>query len=163
MSGKVCDQKEAVQRVQAAKNSGKTVVFTNGCFDLLHGGHVRYLQAAREQGDLLIVGLNSDRSVTSIKGPKRPIMPQDQRAEVLSALACVDIVTLFDEDTPLALIQAVLPHVLVKGADWAEEAIVGADVVKQAGGKVVRVALEPGASTSAIIQTILDHYAAKGD
>ena len=136
------------------RTSGKQIVFTNGVFDLLHPGHLRYLQQARSLGDALIVGLNSDRSVRSNKGPDRPINPQDDRAEVLAALACVDGVVIFDEDTPHDLIAAVQPDILVKGADWAEDAIVGRDIVEARGGRVVRVTIEPGYSTTAILQRI---------
>src|SRR5437868_2324307 len=118
---------EAAAFVTAAKGNGRRVVFTNGVFDLLHPGHVRYLQQARSLGDLLIVGLNSDRSVRANKGPDRPITAEDERAEVLAALACVDAVTIFDEDTPHDVIADLQPDVLVKGADWAADAIVGRD------------------------------------
>lgn len=136
------------------RDRGRRIVFTNGCFDLLHVGHVRYLTAARACGDCLIVGLNSDASIRRIKGPRRPVTPEDQRAEVLAALACVDHVTLFSDDTPAALIAAVRPHVLVKGADWAEADIVGADGVKADGGRVVRIPLAQGVSTTGIIDRI---------
>jgi D-beta-D-heptose 7-phosphate kinase/D-beta-D-heptose 1-phosphate adenosyltransferase len=145
------DASALVGRLRAA---GRTVVFTNGVFDLLHIGHLRYLQHARALGDALIVGLNSDRSVRANKGPTRPITPEAERAEVLEALACVDGVVIFDEETPYDLIAALQPDVLVKGADWAEDAIVGRDLVEARGGRVVRVALEPGRSTSAIIDKI---------
>ena len=131
---------------------GQRIVFTNGVFDLLHPGHVRYLQAARREGDVLIVGINSDRSVRANKGPSRPIMPEHERAEVLEALACVDAVVVFDEETPAAIIEALQPDVLVKGADWAADAIVGRDTVEARGGKVVRMPIESGWSTSAIIE-----------
>lgn len=143
---------EAVVFVESNRRTGKRIVFTNGVFDLLHPGHVRYLQAARREGDVLIVGLNSDRSVRSNKGPSRPIMPEQERAEVLAALACVDAVVLFDEETPAAIIERIQPDVLVKGADWAADAIVGRDTVEARGGKVVRVPIEEGWSTSAIIE-----------
>jgi rfaE bifunctional protein nucleotidyltransferase chain/domain len=123
-------------------------------FDLLHIGHLRYLQQARGLGDALIVGLNSDRSVRANKGPQRPITPEGERAEVLEALSCVDGVVVFDEETPYDLIAVLQPDVLVKGADWAEDAIVGRDIVEARGGRVVRVAFEPGQSTSAIIARI---------
>jgi D-beta-D-heptose 7-phosphate kinase/D-beta-D-heptose 1-phosphate adenosyltransferase len=147
-------REHAVEFVAQLRAAGKTVVFTNGVFDLLHIGHLRYLQQARALGDALIVGLNSDRSVRANKGPTRPITPEAERAEVLEALVCVDGVVIFDEETPYALIAAVQPEVLVKGADWAEDAIVGRDLVEARGGRVVRVALEPGRSTSAIIDKI---------
>ena len=142
-----------VRRLRAA---AKSLVFTNGVFDLLHPGHVRYLQQARALGDALIVGVNSDRSARSNKGRSRPIIPAVERAEVLEALACVDGVVVFDEDTPQALIAELEPDVLVKGADWAENAIVGRDLVEARGGRVVRIAVEPGYSTSSLIQRIKD-------
>lgn len=131
--------------------SALRVVFTNGVFDLLHPGHVRYLQAARSEGDVLIVGINSDRSVRAIKGPTRPITPEHERAEILGALRCVDAVVVFDEETPHEIITAVQPDVLVKGADWAEDRIVGRDVVEGRGGRVVRMPVEQGWSTTSII------------
>jgi rfaE bifunctional protein nucleotidyltransferase chain/domain len=142
---------DAVATVERLRASGKTVVFTNGVFDLLHPGHVRYLQQARALGDALIVGVNSDRSVRAIKGPQRPITPEAERAEILAALAPVDAAVIFDEDTPHAIIAAIQPDVLVKGADWAEDAIVGRDLVEARGGRVVRMPIEPGYSTSGII------------
>jgi rfaE bifunctional protein nucleotidyltransferase chain/domain len=144
----------AVDLVARLRTAGKTIVFTNGVFDLLHIGHLRYLEQARILGDALIVGLNSDRSVRANKGPQRPITPESERAEVLEALSCVDGVVIFDEETPHHLIAAIQPDVLVKGADWAADAIVGRDIVEARGGRVVRVALEPGQSTSAIIGKI---------
>jgi D-beta-D-heptose 7-phosphate kinase/D-beta-D-heptose 1-phosphate adenosyltransferase len=143
---------EAVAVVESRRRQGQRIVFTNGVFDLLHPGHVRYLQAARREGDALIVGINSDRSVSTNKGPSRPIMPEHERAEVLQALACVDAVVVFDEETPAVIIDALQPDVLVKGADWAADAIVGRDTVEARGGKVVRMPLESGWSTSAIIE-----------
>lgn len=140
--------------VARLRDAGKTIVFTNGVFDLLHPGHLRYLQQARSLGDALILGLNSDRSVRANKGPSRPVNPQDERAEMLEALACVDAVVIFDEETPYNLILAIQPDVLVKGADWAENAIVGRDLVEQRGGKVVRVPVEQGYSTTAILARI---------
>jgi D-beta-D-heptose 7-phosphate kinase/D-beta-D-heptose 1-phosphate adenosyltransferase len=137
-----------------ATRAGRRVVFTNGVFDLLHPGHVRYLQAARREGDLLIVAVNSDRSVRANKGPTRPVTPEGERAEILSALACVDAVVIFDEETPADIIRRVQPDVLVKGADWAADAIVGRDTVEARGGRVVRIDVEPGWSTSKIIDRI---------
>jgi rfaE bifunctional protein nucleotidyltransferase chain/domain len=134
--------------------AGKTVVFTNGVFDLLHPGHIRYLQQARRLGDALIVGVNSDRSVRAIKGPRRPITPEAERAEIVAALECVDAAVVFDEETPHALIAVLQPDVLVKGADWAEDAIVGRDIVEARGGRVVRVPIEAGYSTTAMLQKI---------
>ena len=130
------------------------VVFTNGVFDLLHPGHVRYLQDARALGDALIVGVNSDRSVRAIKGPDRPVNPEAERAEVLAALGCVDAVVVFDEDTPQAIIRTIQPDVLVKGADWGPNDIVGRDVVEARGGQVVRIPLAEGYSTSTLIRRI---------
>jgi rfaE bifunctional protein nucleotidyltransferase chain/domain len=140
-----------IERLQA---SGRRVVFTNGCFDILHPGHARYLCAARALGDYLVVGVNSDRSVQAIKGAGRPVVPEDDRAEMLAALDFVDAVVLFDEDDPLRVIQTLRPDVLVKGGDWREEDIVGGDEVRSAGGEVRRIALVPGRSTSAIIERI---------
>jgi rfaE bifunctional protein nucleotidyltransferase chain/domain len=142
---------EAAAFAEAARQEKRTVVFTNGVFDILHPGHVRYLQHARALGDLLIVGLNADASVRRNKGPERPINTESERAEILSALECVDAVAVFDEDTPAEIITAIQPDVLVKGADWAEDAIVGRDTVEARGGRVVRVAIEPGFSTTEII------------
>ncbi|MBY0278802.1 D-glycero-beta-D-manno-heptose 1-phosphate adenylyltransferase [Candidatus Binatia bacterium] len=137
--------------VRAAQRKGQRVVFTNGCFDLLHPGHVRYLAAARRAGDVLVVGVNSDRSVRGLKGPGRPVQTEDARAEVLAALQAVDHVVVFDAPTPLGLIAALQPDVLAKGADWAADQIVGADVVRARGGKVVRVRIVPGQSTTRLV------------
>jgi D-beta-D-heptose 7-phosphate kinase/D-beta-D-heptose 1-phosphate adenosyltransferase len=131
---------------------GGRVVFTNGVFDLLHPGHVRYLRDARALGEALIVGVNSDRSVRANKGPTRPINPEHERAELLAALDCVDAVTIFDEDTPFAVIAAIQPDVLVKGADWGADNIVGRDVVEARGGRVVRVDLTQGFSSTTLIE-----------
>jgi D-beta-D-heptose 7-phosphate kinase/D-beta-D-heptose 1-phosphate adenosyltransferase len=133
---------------------GGAVVFTNGVFDLLHPGHVRYLQDARALGDALIVAVNSDRSVRAIKGSGRPVNPENERAEVLLALGCVDAAVIFDDETPHAIISLVQPDVLVKGADWGPDDIVGRDVVEARGGRVVRVALAPGHSTTDLIKRI---------
>jgi D-beta-D-heptose 7-phosphate kinase/D-beta-D-heptose 1-phosphate adenosyltransferase len=145
---------DAVALVIASRAAGKSVVFTNGVFDLLHPGHVRYLQHARSLGDALIVGVNSDRSVRANKGAGRPITPEDERVEILEALACVDAVVVFDDDTPHQLIAAIQPDVLVKGADWAADAIVGRDIVEARGGRVVRVPVEQGYSTTAILARV---------
>jgi D-beta-D-heptose 7-phosphate kinase/D-beta-D-heptose 1-phosphate adenosyltransferase len=136
------------------QSEGGRVVFTNGVFDLLHPGHVRYLQEARRLGDLLVVGVNSDRSVQAIKTPGRPLNPEAERVEVLLALGCVDVAVVFDEDTPHALIKSILPDVLVKGADWSPSAIVGREVVEARGGRVVRVELAEGYSTTSLIQRV---------
>ena len=144
----------ATERVEHVRRSGATVVFTNGVFDLLHPGHVRYLRDARGLGDLLIVGVNSDRSVREIKGPERPITAEEERAEVLAALACVDAVVIFDEPTPDAIIKRLQPDVLVKGADWGLDSIVGRDTVEARGGRVVRIDLAPGYSTTDLIRKV---------
>jgi D-beta-D-heptose 7-phosphate kinase/D-beta-D-heptose 1-phosphate adenosyltransferase len=147
--------RDAAARLAAdLRRAGKRVVFTNGVFDLLHPGHVRYLKTARSQGDALIVGVNSDRSVRANKGPDRPVIPEDERAEVLSALACVDAVVMFDEQTPAAIIEAIQPDVLVKGADWPSDQIVGRETVEARGGRVIRVPVETGYSTSRILERI---------
>jgi len=151
---KILDRNTIKAKVDSLRQSGKVVVFTNGCFDLLHVGHVRYLQEARKQGDCLVVAVNSDSSVQQIKGPGRPIIPDNQRAEVVAAMGCVDWVTIFDEPDPLVLIKLLKPDVLVKGGDWPEEKIVGAPEVKGAGGKVSRIPLEAEISTSDIFERI---------
>jgi D-beta-D-heptose 7-phosphate kinase/D-beta-D-heptose 1-phosphate adenosyltransferase len=146
---------EAVAFVERARGQGKRIVFTNGVFDILHPGHIRYLRDARALGDLLMVGLNSDRSVKALaKAPGRPINSENERAEILGALASVDAVVIFDEETPHEIISALQPDVLVKGADWGENAIVGRDVVEARGGRVVRIALAEGYSTTRIIERI---------
>lgn len=143
------DQAAAFARGIQAR--GGTVVFTNGVFDLLHPGHVRYLQEARALGDALVIAVNSDRSVRAIKGPERPVNPESERAEVLLALACVDAVVVFDQDTPHEVVSRIAPDVLVKGADWGASDIVGRDVVEARGGRVVRITLAPGFSTTDLI------------
>ena len=155
---KVMPLETLVTRLGKVRKSGKKIVFTNGCFDILHVGHVRYLAAARSEGDLLVVGLNSDASVRLIKGPKRPIVAQDQRAEVLASLGCVDYVVLFDEPDPLVLIQMLKPNILVKGEDWTEDNIVGADFVKSKGGKIVRITFADQSSSTGIIERIVERY-----
>ena len=142
----------AARRCRAERRRGHRVVFTNGCFDLLHPGHVRYLAAARRAGDLLVVAINSDRSVRRLKGPGRPVQREAARAEVLAALAAVDLVVVFDDDTPLEAIRAIEPDVLAKGADWKADAIIGADLVRERGGKVMRIALVPGQSTTRLVE-----------
>ncbi|MHA1944434.1 MAG: D-glycero-beta-D-manno-heptose 1-phosphate adenylyltransferase [Candidatus Thorarchaeota archaeon] len=158
MLSKIVKLKDLVQKISTLRESGRTIVFTNGCFDILHVGHVRYLAAARSEGDILVVGLNSDESTRSIKQENRPIVSQDQRAEVLAGLECVDYITVFNEPDPLKLIQALKPDVLVKGADWKEQDIIWADVVKEGCGKVVRVDVVPDISTSRIIQRIVKRH-----
>jgi D-beta-D-heptose 7-phosphate kinase/D-beta-D-heptose 1-phosphate adenosyltransferase len=145
---------EARRWADLQRAAGRRVVFTNGVFDLLHPGHVRYLQAARALGDALIVGLNTDDSVRANKGPGRPVTPECERAEILAALACVDAVALFGDPTPAAIIAAVQPDVLVKGADWPADQIVGRDTVEARGGTVVRMPIEQGWSTSRIVDRI---------
>jgi D-beta-D-heptose 7-phosphate kinase/D-beta-D-heptose 1-phosphate adenosyltransferase len=145
---------EAVAWRTELGRQGKRVVFTNGVFDILHPGHVRYLAEARRHGDALIVAVNSDRSVRVIKGPERPIHPEAERAEVVAALASVDAAVIFDEDTPHEIITALQPDVLVKGADWPADQIVGRDTVEARGGVVIRVAVEQGHSTTGILQKL---------
>lgn len=152
------DPRALANRLEDLRSAGKHVVFTNGCFDILHIGHIRYLSAARNEGDLLVVGLNSDQSVRLIKGKRRPIVAQDQRLEILASLQVVDYVTLFDEPDPLKLIQLLKPTILVKGEDWAEDKIIGADLVKADGGRVVRVSLVGDASTSGVIERIVKRF-----
>jgi D-glycero-beta-D-manno-heptose 1-phosphate adenylyltransferase len=154
--GKIVSQDELIQVTAHEKSGGRRVVFTNGCFDLLHPGHVRCLAEARALGDVLIVAVNSDRSVRGNKGPERPLVAEQDRAEVLAALACVDYVTIFDEPTPRELISRVLPSVLVKGADWALEQVAGREEVEAAGGRVVSVPMAAGYSTTNLVQRIRD-------
>ncbi|MGQ0667824.1 MAG: D-glycero-beta-D-manno-heptose 1-phosphate adenylyltransferase [Nitrospiraceae bacterium] len=155
MSRKVLPQDQLISVIARERAKGKRVVFTNGCFDLLHIGHTRYLQTARSLGDLLVVGVNTDASVRSLeKSPDRPIVPEAQRAEVLAALGCVDFVVLFAEPDPGRLIAAIQPDVLVKGGDWALDTIVGREVVENRGGVVRTIPLVPGMSTTALLQRI---------
>ena len=153
--GKFYSRAELVAQRAVWKRQGRVVVFTNGCYDLLHPGHIRLLEQARSLGDVLVMALNSDASVQRLKGPSRPLIPEARRAEVAAALEAVDAVTLFDEDTPRELIAAVLPDVLVKGADWAHW-IAGREEVEAGGGQVLALALEPGYSTTGIVEKILD-------
>ena len=153
---KIKDLLDLKKEVEALKARGKRIVFTNGCFDLLHPGHMRYLYAARQMGDYLVVAVNTDRSVKAIKGAERPIQSQDERTELLAALSFVDAVVLFDEDNPLTVIQHLVPNVLVKGGDWTEDKIIGADVVKKAGGVVKSLPFVAGYSTTALIEKIKD-------
>jgi D-beta-D-heptose 7-phosphate kinase/D-beta-D-heptose 1-phosphate adenosyltransferase len=150
----VLSTSEAVAWREELGRQGKRVVFTNGVFDILHPGHVRYLATARSHGDALIVAINSDRSVRAIKGPERPVNPEAERAEVITALACVDAAVVFDEDTPHDIISAIQPDVLVKGADWAHDKIVGRDIVEARGGVVIRVTVEEGHSTTNVIKKV---------
>jgi len=145
---------QTILRFGREKRNGKRVVFTNGCFDLLHPGHIRSLETARALGDALIVGLNSDDSVKSLKGPDRPVIPEQERAEILASLECVDAVVIFEELTPQEVIAALLPDVLVKGGDWPGSQIVGREEVEAAGGRVVLVDVVEGYSTSDILEKI---------
>jgi D-beta-D-heptose 7-phosphate kinase/D-beta-D-heptose 1-phosphate adenosyltransferase len=153
---KILSRADLIIRRREWKDNGRRVVFTNGCFDLLHPGHVRLLEQARRLGDLLVVGVNSDRSVRDLKGEGRPLLPEAERAELLAALAAVDAVTIFDEPTPRELIAALLPDVLVKGGDWPPDEIVGRAEVEGAGGTVVTIPYLEGYSTSALIARIAD-------
>ena len=159
-SGRYLTLEEMVAERQRLKAAGKRLVFTNGCFDILHLGHATYLAWARAQGDALVVAINTDASVHRNKGPKRPIVGQDDRAALLLALRCVDYVILFDEDTPERVISAIVPDVLVKGRDWAGN-VVGSDIVEAAGGEVRLADLVAGRSTTGIIERVLDVYGAK--
>lgn len=152
--GRFYTRGELIAARAAWKRAGKVVVFTNGCYDVLHPGHVRVLERARSLGDLLVLALNTDSSVARLKGPTRPLIAEQQRVELACALEAVDAVTLFDEDTPRELIAAVLPDILVKGADWAHF-IAGREEVEAAGGKVLALPLEPGHSTTGIVEDIL--------
>jgi rfaE bifunctional protein nucleotidyltransferase chain/domain len=155
---------EIVQWRVRLRDRGMKLVFTNGCFDILHIGHVRYLNMARSLGDALVVGINSDRSIHEIKGKSRPIVPELERAEVLAALACVDFVFVFDDSTPKRVIDTIVPDILVKGADWNLDEIVGRDTVENAGGVVLNIPLVDGSSTTEIIRKILECFGnAAGD
>jgi D-glycero-beta-D-manno-heptose 1-phosphate adenylyltransferase len=152
--GQIYTREHLIAERAAWKRAGKKVVFTNGCYDILHPGHIRLLEAARSLGDVLILALNTDASVQRLKGPTRPLVSEDQRAELAAALAAVDAVTFFGEDTPRELIAAVLPDILIKGADWAHF-IAGREEVEAAGGQVLALPLEPGYSTTGILEQIL--------
>ncbi len=160
LSGKRVDLETMVAERERLRDAGRRVVFTNGCFDILHLGHVQYLTFARRQGDVLVIGLNSDASVRRNKGPKRPIVPEEERAALLLALRCVDYVVLFDEETPEKLIGRLVPDVLVKGRDWAHF-VAGREVVEASGGRVVLADLVPGRSTTGTIERILEVYGGK--
>lgn len=155
---KIKTLEETKKECDRLRKSGKKIVFTNGCFDIIHPGHTRYLREARKLGDHLIVAVNSDRSVRAIKGPKRPILPEQARAELVAAIGWVDSVLIFDEDTPIKVIQYLLPNFLVKGGDWSKEEIVGADVVEEAGGEVKSIPFAPGFSTTGVIEKIIALY-----
>ena len=154
MPAKVVSASTLLRHVRQARAAGRKIAFTNGCFDILHAGHVRYLTKAKKGGRCLIVGLNSDRSVRRLKGPQRPVNKQQYRAEVLAALECVDWVTIFDDETPYRLIAAVKPDILIKGADWKGKPVVGEDIVKARGGRVELVTFVKGLSTTQIIEMI---------
>ena len=155
MHTKVTTRQELASRLEERRRQGQRIVFTNGCFDLMHIGHIRYLQAARNLGDVLVVGVNSDESVRALhKGADRPIVPDVQRAEVLAALACVDYVTIFPEPDPGSLIAALQPDILVKGGDWSLDRIVGRETVEARGGHVHTIPLVPGVSTTTLVERI---------
>jgi D-beta-D-heptose 7-phosphate kinase/D-beta-D-heptose 1-phosphate adenosyltransferase len=158
MKQKIKERDELLRIIQGLKAKGKRIVFTNGCFDLLHIGHVRYLEKARALGDVLVVGVNSDSSIRELKGPERPIFPEEERTEILSSLGCVDYITIFHEPDPLNLITSLRPNILVKGGDWTKEQIVGKEIVERSGGEVVIIPFVQGASTSNLIETILKRY-----
>lgn len=155
---KVINWDKLKEVVQTAKAESKKVVFTNGCFDLIHPGHIKVFREAKAQGDILILGLNSDASIKTIKDPRRPILNQDERSAILSGLESIDYIAMFDEQTPANLIDLIIPDVLVKGGDWGLDNIVGADVVKQNGGRVHVVSLKEGNSTTNIIERVLEKY-----
>ena len=154
MSGDCISRAELPRLSEQLRAEGKRIVFTNGCFDLLHVGHLRYLRQARELGDVLVVGLNTDASVRRLKGPERPLTPEDERAELLAALRCVDYVTLFDEPVPSAVIELLRPHVHVKGGDYTPDRLPEASLVRSLGGEVVILPLTPGRSTTGIVEKL---------
>ncbi|MBW1709149.1 MAG: D-glycero-beta-D-manno-heptose 1-phosphate adenylyltransferase [Deltaproteobacteria bacterium] len=153
---KIMTWEQAKETIAARKKTGQKIVFTNGCFDLLHLGHLRYLAYARNLGDFLVIGLNSDRSTREIKGPARPITPEEQRAEILTGLSIVDAVVIFDQPDPLQLITLLKPDVLVKGGDWPLDKVIGREVVEKNGGTVMTIPLTPDVSTTAIINRVLN-------
>lgn len=159
MKEKIKEREDLRKTLGKLRNDGKRIVFTNGCFDLLHVGHLRYLEKARSLGDILVVGVNSDSSVRRLKSPRRPILPLEERMELLSGLGCVDYVVSFEESTPLELISVLKPHILVKGGDWSKETIVGREVVEGSGGEVVVLPFFEGNSTTSLVETILNRYA----
>src|SRR5499427_9061920 len=161
LSGAILVLHDAILQFGPGKRNGRRVVFTNGCFDLLHPGHLETLEKARSLGDALVVGVNSDRSVREMKGAGRPILPEQERAEILSALECVDAVVIFDEPTPREIISVLLPDVLVKGGDWASDQIVGREEVEAAGGRVVSIPIVPGYSTTTILKDIRERSGQK--
>jgi D-beta-D-heptose 7-phosphate kinase/D-beta-D-heptose 1-phosphate adenosyltransferase len=158
MREKIKERKELLRIIKNLKAKGERIVFTNGCFDLLHLGHVRYLEKAKALGEVLVVGVNSDSSVRKLKGRKRPILPEEERTEILSGLGCVDYITIFNEADPLKLITSIKPNLLVKGGDWTREQIVGREVVERSGGELVIIPFVKGTSTSNVIDIILKRY-----
>lgn len=155
---KIYSREKLMKEIERLKKEGKKIVFTNGCFDILHVGHTRYLKDAKKLGDVLILGLNSDESVRSLKGEKRPLVPENERADVVAALESVDYVTIFHEQTPLALIEYLKPDVLVKGGDWKKEQVVGRESVEKQGGRVIIIPEIKGSSTTNIIEKIKKVY-----
>lgn len=155
---KILNRIELKEKLDALRKEGKKIAFTNGCFDLLHVGHVRYLKEAGKTADVLVLALNSDSSVRAIKGLKRPLVPEQERAEILAALECIDFITIFSEPTPLELICLLKPDVLIKGGDWAEEQIVGRDEIRQWGGRVKIIAEVAGKSTTNIVDKVMAAY-----
>ena len=157
MKAKIKDLKALAGLVLQHKNEGKKIVFTNGCYDILHIGHIQCFQESKKLGDILIVAVNSDRSVGVLKGPSRPIVPEEERAELIAAMESVDYVTIFDQEDPLEIIAAVKPDILVKGGDWSIDTIVGRELVESYGGTVMTLPMVPGISTSEIIEKIVSH------
>ena len=155
---KIVSRETLKEELNMLRQAGKTIVFTNGCFDILHVGHVRYLREAKKLADILVLALNSDASVRAIKGEKRPLVPEDERADIMAALESIDYVILFDDPTPQQLVEYLQPDILVKGGDWAEAAIAGADFVKASGGRVITIPLTEGRSTTNIIEKIRQVY-----
>ena len=155
---KVLSLEDMLKQVEHLREKSQRMVFTNGCFDIIHPGHIHYLHSARQLGDVLIVGVNSDRSIKKLKGVLRPIMNQNERVLVLSAITSVDYITIFEEDTPLRLIGSILPDVLVKGADWDVREIVGKETVEASGGAVISLPYQKGLSSTAIVERILNRY-----
>lgn len=161
-ASKIVSRIELLEKVRSLRESGQKIVFTNGCFDLVHAGHIEILENARSLGDFLIVALNTDQSVRDIKGPSRPLVNESRRARVIAALSSVDAVTLFDDPTPYSLIAEILPDILVKGGDWTQDRIVGSDIVLGHGGKVESIPLLPDSSTTLLIERVLERYRSGG-
>lgn len=158
---KICTRESLKDKIDQLRKEGKKIVFTNGCFDILHVGHTRYLREAKRAGDILILALNSDESARTLKGDKRPLIPEAERADVVASLESVDFVTIFHELTPLTLIEFIKPDVLIKGGDWEKEQVVGRKSVKRWGGRVVIIPEIKGSSTTNIIEKILNVYGRK--